>query len=337
MYYRGKNVPLSEKGKAPWARDLAPHAVPSRRTVGRTFELKMSWPGQASETTVPVSAFYRSPGVVHGAVRTTSAAGFSKERGSGFGASGRSGRGLWRFAMRGVLVLALAGTVVWVKSRVTETLQNAAGLKLAQVKVTGNRYLAASEILEAAALPVGENMYKLDLKAAQARVKALGWVDRVYLERRLPRSLVVAVRERRPVALLDSFLLYGVDREGRILPVSAALAEEDLPLLSGVDVPPDAVGTTRLASTLAEGLAFLAFLGRKDPELARDVSEVDLAEKGTLRVTFLDGVEAKFARQVTETELRRMAAVLADLGGKGRRAASMDFRYRDAVFVRVRE
>jgi cell division protein FtsQ len=240
-------------------------------------------------------------------------------------------------AMKVILFLILAAVVAWAKIRVTEALQNAAGLKLAQVKVTGVRYLQPEEVLEAAALPLGENMYRLDLKGAEERVKRLGWVERVYMERRLPRSLVVAVRERRPAALLDSFRLYGTDAAGRVLPVSAALAEEDLPLLSGVDVPPDAVGTTRLATRLRPGLDFLAFLARKDPDMAHDVSEVDLGEKGTLRVTFLDGVEARFGLHVTETELRRMAAVLSDLGGKGRRAASMDFRYRDSVFVKVRD
>lgn len=236
-----------------------------------------------------------------------------------------------------VLFLVLAGAVIWAKARVTEVLQNQAGLKLAKVKVVGLRFLEEGEVLEAARLVLGENMYRLDLDQAKDRVARLGWVERVYLERRLPRTLVVSVRERKPVALLDSFDLYGVDRQGRILPSAHSLSEEDLPLLSGVDVPPDGVGTTRLAERLRPGLDFLTFLEREDPVLARDVSEVSLAEKGTLKVTFLDGVEAKFGPAVSDREFKRMAAILSDLGARGRRAATMDFRYGDSVFVRVRD
>jgi len=299
--------------------------------------------GAAAKAEVPGPSFYRPGRGIEDRFRTGGCASAEaavprKARAEG-PASFRAtrNRNRWSPVLKAVVFVALAGTIVWAKARVTEALQNAAGLKLASVKVTGTRYLDPAEVLAAAELPMGENMYKLDLKGAEARVKDLGWVDRVYLERRLPRSLVVAVRERVPVALLDSLRLYGVDREGRVLPVSPSLAEEDLPLISGLDVPPDAVGTTRMADRLEPGLEFLAFLERMDPDMAHDVSEVDLGEKGTLRVTFLDGVEARFRRQVTETELKRMAAVLSDLGGKGRRVASMDFRYSDSVFVKVRE
>ena len=241
------------------------------------------------------------------------------------------------FLAKSLVVIVLFVAIVWAKNRITEGLQNAAGLRLAQVKVGGVHYLETDEVLEAAGLPLGENMYKLDLKGAAKRVAKMGWVDKVFLERRLPRTLVISIRERKPVAILDSFSLYGLDREGRVLPTSPSLADEDLPLVSGVEVYADAVGTTRLAERVKDGLDFLIFLGKKDRTLARDVSEVCLSEDSTLKVTFLDGVEVKFGPVVTELELKRMAAVLGDLGAKGQRAAAMDFRYRDSVFVKTRD
>jgi len=70
--------------------------------------------------------------------------------------------------------------------------------------------------------------------------------------------------------------------------------------------------------------------------LAQDVSEVNLAEPGCLKVTFIDGVVARFNPLVTEDELRHMALVLGDLNLKGKKAASLDFRYKDEVLVRTR-
>ena len=347
MYYRGRTVPLSGGVKASFWRDRA-ESRSDRRGEEKKTVFRMSWSSEERDTVVqgraPSAPFYRSRGSWVDKARTGRTEPLPERSAMGDRLDRRpapahrtASPGRRKIGWRALLFLALAVVVVWAKGRVTEGLQNAANLKLSQVKVTGVHYLEEGQIREAAGLPLGENMYKLNLSAAQGRVQSLGWVDRVYLERRLPRTLVVAVRERRPVALLDSFHLYGVDKAGRILPGSRMLPEEDLPLLSGVDVPADAVGTTRLANQLKPGLDFLAFLAKKDPTLAKDVSEISLEERGTLKVTFMDGVEARFGFQVTEMELKRMGAVLSDLGSKGRRAAAMDFRYMDSVFVKTRD
>jgi cell division septal protein FtsQ len=147
---------------------------------------------------------------------------------------------------------------------------------------------------------------------------------------------VISVRERKPLALLDNAVLYGVDRDGRLLSTSPSLLTEDLPLISGVAIQVDAVGTTAMAESLRPALDFFAFLEKKDPVLAQDVSEVNLSEAGSLKVTFIDGIQTVFDIPVRELDLKRMTLVLSDLNGKGKRAGSMDFRYRDMVLVKTR-
>jgi hypothetical protein len=63
---------------------------------------------------------------------------------------------------------------------------------------------------------------------------------------------------------------------------------------------------------------------------------VNLSERDQLKTTFLDGLQTRFPPGAGETEMRRMAAVLSDLGSKGFRAESMDFRFRDQVVVKTR-
>jgi hypothetical protein len=106
-------------------------------------------------------------------------------------------------------------------------------------------------------------------------------------------------------------------------------------VISGLSFGPDAVGTTLSAAALRPALDFLTFLQKKDEVLAQDVSEVNLSEPQCLKVTFLDGITARFNPVVTETELRRMAMVLSDLNQKGKRAAGLDFRYQNEVLVRT--
>ena len=234
------------------------------------------------------------------------------------------------------LVAGLLGALVWSKVKTTDLLQQMSGLTLSKISVEGTHYLSEDQVIQAAKAPLGENMFKLDLAGISSQVGALSWVKRVFVERRLPKALLISVVERKPAALLDHGDLYAVDNEGRILSPSQALSGEDLPLVSGLNFTPDAVGTTQAAASLRPALDFLAFLQKQDGSLAQDVSEVNLGEPGCLKVTFIDGVTMRFNPVVTQDELRHMALVLGDLNLKGKKAASLDFRYKDEVLVKTR-
>jgi cell division septal protein FtsQ len=325
-YYQGFRNPAPARA----ARSTEGGFARRRQEKSQGFSLKLFTPKEAPPAKEQKTyAFYR-PGVTP--VEDTP--GFSSKKKAWTPRASAWGALNWALRLGGVALLVMA--VAWSRQRTTALLQDVAGLRLSKVSVEGNHYLTEDEIQKAVALPLGENMFKLDLTAATERIKKMEWVDRVFIERRLPSSLLVSVRERKPVALLDNGTLYGVDREGRVLSPSAALLSEDLPLISGVALTADAVGTTRLAEALRPALDLFAFLGKHDPVMAADVSEVNLSETGALKVTFIDGIQAAFDPPVTETELRRMALVLSDLNQKEKRAGTMDFRFRDMVLVKTR-
>lgn len=337
MYYRGLRVPLSEKSPRPHTAGTSyslRFRVPKERKREKSESFFLKWAEKREKAAaVPgkkAYAFYRP-----GRTPAQDTPAFSERK----KAWGPRMPGLQAFTgafkLAGLALLILA--VIWSKNKTTALLQDMAGLKLEKVTVDGNHYLSEDEVIKAAALPLGESMFKLDLNGALEKVKAMDWVDRVFIERRLPRSIVISIRERKPAALLDNGELYGVDAEGRVLPASPALLREDLPLISGVPAVAEAVGTTRAAETLKPALDLIAFLQKKDPVLAQDVSEINLSEAGSVKVTFIDGIQAAFDPPIEESDLHRMALVLSDLNEKGKRAATMDFRYRGMVLVKTRE
>src|ERR1039458_4206912 len=158
-------------------------------------------------------------------------------------------RGTLKLLLRMAGLALLLAAVAWSKNRTAAVLQDLAGLKLEKVSVEGNKYLSDEEIAAKASLPLGESMFKLDLNEAGEKVGAMDWVERVFVERRLPRTILISVRERKPLALLDNGPLYGVDREGRVLSPSPALLQEDIPLISGISPRADAAGTTPMPAT----------------------------------------------------------------------------------------
>lgn len=329
-FYRGSKVSL-KGGEVRYS-----YNVPSRKFAAKEEPgFFAQWAGRRERERAQVvhdrvHAFYRP-----GRTSAEDTPGFSRKS-RGWSWKGPSAKGL-TWVLRLSALALLVGAVAWSKQKTTALLQDLAGLKLEKVTVEGNHYLSEEEVLKAVDLPLGENMFKLDLAGALEKVKRLDWADRVFIERRLPRSILISVRERKPVALVDDGSLYGLDREGRLLSSSTALLREDLPLISGVAVRPDALGTTLMAQALQPALDFLAFLAQKDGNMAQDVSEVNLSQSDALKVTFIDGIEATFNPPVSEDELRRMALVLSDLGQKGKKAGTMDFRYRDMVLVKTRE
>jgi cell division septal protein FtsQ len=336
MYYRGSRVPLSEKSpRFNTAGMTSSVRFRSSRNDGKEEGKNRLFLKLFEKKEKPVVrqeqkayAFYR-----RGVTPVEDTPGFSKKERSWVTKAPSLKSTMWLFKLAGLALLVLA--LIWSKNKTTAVLQDVAGLKLEKVSVEGNHYLSEDEIVKTVALPLGESMFKLDLNEAGEKVRQMDWVERVFVERRLPRTILISVRERKPVALLDNGSLYGVDREGRVLSPEPALLQEDLPLISGIPLKVDAVGTTNMAQALEPALDFFSSLRKKDPVMAQDVSEVNLSEPDSIKVTFIDGIQAIFTPPVDESELKRMALVLSDLNEKGKRAGTMDFRYRDMVLVKT--
>jgi cell division protein FtsQ len=90
-------------------------------------------------------------------------------------------------------------------------------LAVRDVEVIGLSQEAALEggaqVITAAAIPEGEPIARLDTGSATARVAALPWVDGVEVRRAWPNSIVLAVTERTPVAVVESVDPFDPDGE----------------------------------------------------------------------------------------------------------------------------
>lgn len=153
----------------------------------------------------------------------------------------------WLAALGVVVVLALAGTVVY-----TTPL-----LGVADVRVVGARLVSADQVRAAARVAPGTPLVRVDTSAVARRVGTLPPVFRATVRRSWPRTLVVHVVERTPVAAVAMGNRYGViDRTGTVFE-SSARQPAGLPLLKlrspGPHDPTTAAALTVLAA-LPDGL-----------------------------------------------------------------------------------
>lgn len=94
-------------------------------------------------------------------------------------------------------------------------------LAVRRVAVSGNTHTPAAAVLAAAGLAPGDPpvpMVDVDTPARADAVEALPWVGHVAFHRNWPWGVVVAVYERRPVAVVDSGgVVEAIDASGRVL------------------------------------------------------------------------------------------------------------------------
>ncbi len=110
----------------------------------------------------------------------------------------------------------------------------AVGFRLNAVHVQGASELATAEILSATGLYKDQPILGLDLEALRQTVLQVGWVEEARIVRLMPDTLVIAVVERKPLAVWQhDGKSYVIDRLGRVIPKAHPGRFPTLPLIVG--------------------------------------------------------------------------------------------------------
>ena len=142
-------------------------------------------------------------------------------------------------------VVAVAGIVLATNHRAERLVQAtengflnadllAAGLRLQNVRLTGASSQSSRDILRAAALEKGVPLLGVDLDAARRRIEQVGWVKDAHVMRLYPDSVVIAVDERKLLAVWQHDGRAGViDSDGVVAPEADPGRFASLPLVVG--------------------------------------------------------------------------------------------------------
>ena len=108
------------------------------------------------------------------------------------------------------------------------------GFRLKTVHVEGASAMATPDILRAAAVFESDPLLSLDLEQIRQRVEAVGWVKEARVVRLLPDTLVLAVVERRQLAVWQhGGRSYVIDETGKVIPEADPGRFARLPLIVG--------------------------------------------------------------------------------------------------------
>jgi cell division protein FtsQ len=253
----------------------------------------------------------------------------------------KTGRPLWRQPMLlGIAVLLLGcgggggwwawreGWLVEAQARIDAASRSVIGaitpFKLADVTVEGRDYVERGAILAALNVRQGDSLLGVDLQASRQRLEAIDWVASATVERRLPDTLYVTLRERRAVALWQNGTEYTlIDRNGRTVRASRMPPGAESLLLLGGAGAPEHVG---------ELLLLLAY----EPALTRQLRAAVWVGQRRWNLVLTNGVEIWLPEEDAVAALQQLAKLEERHKLLSREYGVVDLRLPDKLYLRKR-
>jgi cell division protein FtsQ len=215
-----------------------------------------------------------------------------------------------------------------------------AGFSVQKVMVTGCKVLSEQEVLAAAKVPMHKSIFDVEFAPIAKRIEALPFVQRVQVSRIFPSTLVLAVEERRPLALINNAGLWPVDEQGVVLPRLQSdgrlsdPASFDTPVLSGIALVKDKEHR-QLPASARQLLDFLAGLRASNPMLYHSISELSLNAKGHLTFYLMKGgVPVYLGPDKWMEKCDRLFVFLQHVQPASGKLAVIDLRYANQIVTR---
>jgi cell division protein FtsQ len=228
------------------------------------------------------------------------------------------------------LVALPAGLVAWVLTAPRFQLR---AVEVREIKGSPGHRVSADSIRQALAPLQGQNLVRLSLADAVARVRRNPWVASVEIAKELPDRLRVRLSERKPIALLlaGSDLVFA-DADGRAIAPVATPVELEAARKAGLLVV--SFRGAPHPNGMAAALHVAAEVGRVDPNWAAKLAQIEVLGEEDFRLR-TDALP--FPLLVKEGEvapkLQRLVTLLPELTRRYPKIEAVDLRFSRRIVV----
>jgi cell division protein FtsQ len=193
--------------------------------------------------------------------------------------------------------------------------------RLSQIDVQTDGTLQRDQILKAAGLQEGENIFSINLARVQERLQQLPQVDEVQVVRKMPGEINIRLVERKPVAWItsdkqisDPFaseVAFLVDARGILMKEKKLLPEYlGLPLITGCSSEPLEAGKIVGSSEAKAALELLRLSTRSFMQTRFQIREIDVSKGYGLLVSDKNHTRVTFGFDNLDTQLQRLEQFL---------------------------
>ena len=211
-----------------------------------------------------------------------------------------------------IIVLGLAGNHAYRK------LSHSDFFQITAIDIDGCDITTKAQIVSLTSVDIHSNLLAMNVAQVKSNLENHPWVDQAALTSDWTNRLVISIKEKKPVALLNQTdgLLY-LDRRGKVIARAEPLQELDFPVITGLEKLSINTGPDGLPLLpLQDVFSLLKLAGRGNSILpSQNISEIHINDKGEMILFLLDrafpihlGKEGKIS-----TRYYRLVKVLRDL------------------------
>jgi cell division protein FtsQ len=200
---------------------------------------------------------------------------------------------------------------------------------VAEIRVKGNSKITKDEITKKAESCLGKNIFSLNLRNIEEKLKEDVRLRNVRIKKVLPASILIEVEEKTPILWIslpagfvnhEDYGLCGLSSDQEIIPLDKNDLSSDLPIVSGVEV--EEIGGKSVRSLrsyqrwhnfkVEKALEFYAMLLKNDPSSVELISEINLADAPNLILYLLPyGNKVMMGPDDFERKWKRVRTILS--------------------------
>jgi cell division septal protein FtsQ len=199
---------------------------------------------------------------------------------------------------------------------------------LKTIELTTDGRLSTSELKRWVGIDSDANLFAIDFDEVRANLRSKPQIEEVFIQRKLPSTLVVRVVEREAVVRIQfrrSGFLYLLDRHGIAMrPSPTRSSEQALPLIEGLKVKEPRVGERAGDPGIQCVLDILAVSDALGLGAQVRFEKFNLHYPDFITVQLNEEVSARFPRHSAREKLVRLVRVLQMAREQGRRVKTVD-------------
>jgi len=218
----------------------------------------------------------------------------------------------------GVFALVLLGAVSIGLILGYQALIHSSYFMVRKVIVKGLERVSQEEVLGQTGLDKPTNLLALRLGRLSDSLEELPWIENVTMTRKVPGTIIIEIKERRPVALISLGVLYYLDENKRPFKKVEPQENPDLPIITGF-TRADLLERERFVRRdLDEVFGLLAVLAERNDQFRLDnISEINFdSVRGLSLFTRRENVQVKIGFGDYRAKFKRLGRVLAYLKAK---------------------
>ncbi len=209
--------------------------------------------------------------------------------------------------------------------RVYALMLDAPLFQVREVQVEGCDRIPRETFLSLIRMEGMPNLFTVHLRELAQAVEAHPWVEEVGARKIFPGKIVIQIKERKPIAILQLEDLYYIDAKGVIFSRVGDRDGYNYPFLTGLSREVIEGKSPESKALLMKALELLRLADQDKVAPLRDISEIHMGrESGIQCFTKADGMEVRMGSDEFQEKLRRLSLIWADLGKREMAAASID-------------